>query len=101
MTPGPWAFALLALAAFRVWKLAADDAILDRPRDWLLARAGTSSKLALFLVCPWCAGFWITVAWWAAWWTWPHWTLAAAAPFALSAAVGLLASALDAVTDRA
>ena len=101
MTPQPWAFALLALAAFRVWKLVADDAILDRPRDWLLTRAGTSSELAVFLVCPWCLGAWVATAWWASWWAWPHWTLVAAAPFALSAAVGLLASALDAVTDRA
>ena len=36
MTPQPWTFALLALAAFRAFKLIADDAILDRPRDRLV-----------------------------------------------------------------
>ena len=98
MMPQPWAFALLALAAFRFFKLIADDAILDRPRDRLVKNRET---LNTFVVCPWCIGAWIAAAWWAAWWAWPHPTLVAATPFALSAAVGLLASALDAATDRA
>lgn len=99
MIPSSWAFVLLALAAFRVWKIIGDDEILSRPREAVIRRlGGTDDKFALFLICPWCAGFWITLAWWGAWALWPHWTLAAAVPFALSAAVGLTASALDALT---
>jgi hypothetical protein len=38
LIPEPWEFALLALAAFRIWKLVGDDAVLDRPRDAVLAK---------------------------------------------------------------
>ena len=70
MIPEPWEFALLALAAFRVWKLLGDDRILDRPRDWLLERVDTrrsSTKWGDFIVCPWCAGFWISGLVYAGW----------------------------------
>ena len=77
MIPEPWAFALLALAAFRVWKLIAEDTLLDRPlrrlREWEA------------VTCPWCSGAWITVAWWAAWLLWPHGTLVAAVALAVDA----------------
>jgi Protein of unknown function (DUF1360) len=106
--PDWWAALLLAAAAFRVWRLLAYDSILDRPRAWVvgshvtgdryLATSGREEirevkrpKFAEFVQCPWCFGFWIALAWWAAWLAAPHWTLVAAAPFALSAAVGLLA----------
>lgn len=91
--PGWWAFVLLALAAFRVFRLVAEDTILDRPRDRLTHRLGEKSEL--FVVCPWCLGFWITVGWWFAWLIWPHATLVVATPWALAAAVGLVASRLD------
>lgn len=53
-----------ALAAYRLWKLAAEDLIaepargrlyaeLDR-RDWLMPRA--------LIECPWCLGFWLCCA---------------------------------------
>jgi Protein of unknown function (DUF1360) len=42
------------------------------------------------LECPWCAGFWITLAWWGAWQLWPFGTAIAAVPLAASAIVGLL-----------
>lgn len=62
-----WGFTILALASFRLWKLVADDRILDRPRDWLLDQVvghrGEKSGIywSDFLRCPWCAGFWITL----------------------------------------
>ena len=92
MIPEPWAFALLALAAFRVWKLVAEDTLLDRPlarlREWEA------------VTCPWCSGAWIAGAWWASWyWLSPHWTLVAAVPFALSTTVAALALALDALAQ--
>jgi uncharacterized protein DUF1360 len=100
--PEPWAFALLALAAFRVWKLIGDDAILDRPRDAAIDRLrewspDRSTKIEYFITCPWCAGFWITLLWWCAWLAWPHGALVAATLFALSAVVGFLGVIIDAL----
>lgn len=95
--PGVWGFVLLALAAYRMWKLLADDSILDRPRARALRRVGDKGEL--FLICPWCLGFWLSVAWWLAWVAWPHWALVAAVPFALSAVVGALAVTVSAVMD--
>lgn len=63
MVPEPWEYALLVLAAFRVWKLIADDRILDRPREWALEHLDTKrgrTKWEDFITCPWCAGFWIS-----------------------------------------
>lgn len=63
------------------------------PRAWALRRL--DGKGELFLTCPWCAGFWIALGWYAAWQAWEDGTLVVAAAFALSAAVGLVASAHD------
>lgn len=98
--PSVWEFALLAGAAFRVWRLLAADAILDRPRDWLTRRAKAEAgehreEVDIFLHCPWCLGFWITVAWWGAWLIWPHATVLIAVPFAANALVALVAQNLD------
>lgn len=99
--PGWWALVLLALAAFRIFRLVGEDTILDGPRSRLL-RLGNwqegqpvpsayRAKWAEFITCPWCAGFWITLAWWGAWQVWPHGSLVVAAPLAISALVGLVA----------
>ena len=84
-------FVLVALAAFRTWKLLGDDTILDRPRQWVCRRIG---KADVFLTCPWCAGFWISLGWAAAWWA-HEWAVYAAVPFAVSALVGVAAVATD------
>ena len=102
--PEPWEFALLALAAWRVWKLIGDDTILDRPRDRLFERLGGKASArgtywGAFLYCPYCAGFWITLAWWGGWILWPHGVLVAAVPWAISAAVGLLGSVFYAISE--
>lgn len=109
MIPEPFEFALLALAAFRAWKLIADDRILDRPRDWVLDRVRDDERAVYwgdFLVCPWCAGFWVSGLTYLAW----ALTLgelpggagdlavALGVWLALSGAVGLLASTLGALT---
>lgn len=97
--------ALLSLAAFRVYRLIADDTILDRPRAWLLRiprdwAAGRPvprayrPHLADFITCPWCLGFWVAVAWWGCWKLWPHATVLVAVPFAISTVVGAIAHAL-------
>lgn len=107
MTPTAWQFALLALAAFRVWKLLGDDAILDGPRDRLLdwmedapdedGERGTT--WTYFITCPWCAGAWIALSWWLAWLAWEEGTVFLAVPFALSAAVGYLGVVIDRLED--
>ena len=96
--PAPFEFLLLALAAFRVFWLVGEDTITEPVRDWL-TKKGKREKTELFLACPWCAGFWITVAVWAAWLTLDEWAVVAAVPFALSALVGTLTMVLHAVSD--
>ncbi len=95
MIPSPWEFALLALAAYRVWKLVADDAILDPLRN----RIQFSDTEKLFVNCPWCLGFWVGLFWVACWWIDGYVTLVAAVPFAVSAAVGFVATVVDALTE--
>ena len=97
--PNWWSATLLALAAWRLFHLLAHDDILDTPRRYVLRLNKTwkqegdatgekyREKWALFLVCPYCAGFWIALAWWAAWQVWPHATLVAASVFAINAGV--------------
>lgn len=106
MIPSPFAFVLLALAVFRVWRLLAEDTILDGPRAWLLGVPGWKptghetppdgyrTKLATFLTCPHCAGFWISVSAWGLWLLTPWWTVTLAVPLAISAVVGVLGSRL-------
>ncbi len=97
--PDWWATLLLALAAWRTFHLLAHDTILDGPRrrllrlnrEWKQEGDATGDdyreKWALFLVCPFCAGFWIALAWWGAWQIWPHGSLVAATPFVINAGV--------------
>ena len=90
---------LLSLAAWRVFQLIADDDILDRPRRYVTrlgsqwqkegdaTPSGYRFRLAEFITCPYCAGAWISLAWWGAWLIWPYGTVVAAVPFAISAGV--------------
>ncbi|MDH4038824.1 MAG: DUF1360 domain-containing protein [Candidatus Krumholzibacteria bacterium] len=99
--PGWWAVILLTLAAYRTWRAAALDDILDVPRRYLL-RLGDwrqegdavpdtyRAAWGKFLGCAWCSGFWVALAWWAAWQATEKWTLIIAAPFAVGTLVGLL-----------
>jgi hypothetical protein len=51
--------------------------------------------LAHLIHCPFCLGWWVSLAWYAAWLLAPRPTLYAAVPFAISMAVGILARNLD------
>lgn len=84
--PGPWEAALLAAASYRLWRLAAEDSILDGPRDRILTAA--PEWVDDMIVCAWCLGFWISGATYLSWRAAPRPTLAAAVPLAISAAVG-------------
>lgn len=110
--PGPWEFALLAAAAWRTWMLLAHDEILDPLRDRVFVKdvppvieppmvidigpVVRYRRLVEFIECPYCLGFWVALAWWAAW-TATGWTLTAAAPLALSAGLALADHAADAL----
>lgn len=121
--PGWLALVLLSLAAFRVYRLVARDTITEpvreavtypddatvelgeKPSEVTIHKGGVvvlgpdeqpktwRVYLSTLIRCPWCAGFYVSVAWWAAWWAWPRPTLFLAAPWAISAVVAMLAKA--------
>jgi hypothetical protein len=95
--PNWYELILLALAAWRLFHLAAFDDILDRPRrhvtrlnrTWKQEGDATGlmyrEKLANFLTCGFCMGFWLSVAVWVAWLVFPTETVWVAVPLALNA----------------
>jgi len=103
--PNWYELLLLGLASYRTWRLLAEDVILDRPRAWVVGLSGWKAGqrtpgsyregLAEFLTCPACAGFWCSLAWFASYQLWPHGTVVASVPFALSAVVIAVASVLS------
>ena len=111
--PSPWISTVLALAAYRIVRLIGWDdwPYAVRARRWLGGRnernrgvtvflddeRGTYTRpvLAKFLSCPWCVGFWLSIAVYFAWLYGGRWTLYVLAPWALSAAVGLIARNWD------
>ncbi|MDF2751673.1 MAG: hypothetical protein K0S82_55 [Gaiellaceae bacterium] len=107
--PEPWAFALIALGAWRLWLLVADDVILEKPVDMLLLRIPARHRdyWRKFLECPRCLGFWLCGLGYAIWLSvlgdWPD-TLgesiaAIGVWFALSGVVALLGSIWETLTD--
>lgn len=86
--PSAWPFVLLALAAWRTFRIVCCDTIFDRPRAWLCGRLG--DKFTESVECPFCAGFYCAVGWWLGWIVAPFWALVVAVPFALSAVVALI-----------
>ena len=68
----------MALAVFRIYRLIAEDTILDYPRRKLLRLAKEweqegddpgddyRAEWGIFITCPWCLGFWLSVVAWAA-----------------------------------
>lgn len=114
MIPEPYEFVLLALVAYRAWRLIAEDDILERPRHWLVRLPrdweegkpipkNYREKLALFLTCPWCAGAWVSLLVYTAYMgtlgRWPDTAgeavVGAGVWFAISSSVGLIRSKLD------
>lgn len=95
--PDPWHFILLSLALFRVIKLVSDDAILDRPRDWLSDRLGHTFDE--WVVCPWCSGPYLGAGIWGAWLLWPDFTISVAAFIAFLAVAALIFSIWNAIAE--
>jgi hypothetical protein len=108
MIPEPYVLFLLGLIASRVWKLVGDDRILERPREAVLARMGDrrGTYWGDFIVCPWCAGFWISGIVYALWLvtlgdpslSWESLLLGLGVWFAISALVGLFGVTVDKLT---
>jgi len=116
LIPTWWELLLAALAVYRLWRLLAEDDILEPVRRKVLRYVGWQGprpgypkgdplpdeyrgRWAEFLTCPWCAGFWIGVLAWVFWLLFPSLALVVATPFALSAAVGLIRVNLDPPED--
>jgi len=103
--PNWFEFALLSLAAYRVFRLLSEDTVLDRPREYVVGLSGWTEgrptppgyrvRLAEFLLCSSCFGFWISVAWWLSYQLWEYGTVVAAVPFAISTVVIAVASLLN------
>lgn len=102
-----YALAVIALGAYRLFRLVAWDFVLQGPRDRLLGKetrvsASTTNsitdviesfrrpRLEKFLRCPWCCGFWCCVILWGAHLAWPRPTLIVATVLASSTLVGLI-----------
>lgn len=114
MIPSVYQFALLTLIAYRVWRLLAEDAILDKPRRRLVRLPHTwdegdafpkayREEWAIFFNCPWCLGAWVSlgvyVSWIATLGEWPDSVsdvfVGVGVWFAISCVVGLIRSKLD------
>ncbi len=112
MIPAPWVALVLALGVYRVFRLIGWDDF--PPIAKLRARAvgehvyynTTESRdgplyryrrpvLNHFLNCPFCFGFWLSLLVYVLWLFVPTEVLYGLAPFALSGAVGIVASKLD------
>lgn len=104
--PNWYGLILLGLASFRTWRLLALDDILDRPRRRLLRLGNWKADgdiipptylkgVGDFLICPWCSGAWVSLAWWGAYEWSSHWSLVIAVPWAISSLVGAVGSVLS------
>jgi hypothetical protein len=103
--PDPLPFLVLVLGSYRLTRLAGWDDFppIARLRDRATGLRGEPDGvlwhqrplLEEFLACPFCLGFWISLAIYIAWLSAERPTLYAVTPFAISGAVGLIAKNLD------
>jgi Protein of unknown function (DUF1360) len=112
--PAPYQFILLALIAYRAWRLVAEDEILTRPRRYLvrLPRKWKDGDIlpesyretfADFFNCAWCMGAWVSLIVYAFWMgtlgEWPDSLddvlVGFGVWFAISCSVGLIRAKLD------
>jgi len=89
-------FAVLALAAYRLFRLLAWDTLTRPLRErWFGPDdAEVLAGYAYLVRCPWCLGAYVSVLVCVGWWIAPTATLYLAVPAAVSTLVGLL-SKLD------
>ena len=100
--PGPWQFAIAVMAVHFAFYLLSESVLLQRPRDWLLHRLDSDEAQA-FVECPWCLGWWLSLAAWTSWLVFPHggtdmgWAVGIAVPFAMACSVAMVATVRDAL----
>ncbi len=95
MTPNWLGLVLLGLAAYRTWRLIAEDTIAEPVRQRLIRR----EKVSELVSCPWCLGLYVSLVMYAFWLWQPEWTLAVSVPLAISAFVGTLATVLNKLSE--
>lgn len=84
-------FLVLSLAAFRVTRFVIKDFLVAGLRDRLWNRfPPDSTKTGYFFTCPWCVGFWVSLALFFCYTIVPSPTLWVCYVLALSAVVGWL-----------
>lgn len=101
---------VLILAGHRIARIIGWDSITKPWREKLLGwtddgkkighAGGTGrpvpGKLATLAHCPWCLGFWISIILWVCFKQWHDATLLVASPLAISSAIGVYTTNLDA-----
>jgi Protein of unknown function (DUF1360) len=107
--PTWWELLLASLAVYRLWRLLAEDEILERPRRRVLRYVGWEEGQALpegyraswgdLLRCPWCLGLHLSILAWIFWLFAPSLALIIATPFAVSTLIGLIRTNLDPPED--
>lgn len=97
---------VLVFGAYRLYMLIAKDAITAKWRHRILGYDDSGNRLrwpghgktfAEFIHCPWCLGFWLSLAAWVSYRVEAHWTIIILAPFAISSLVALAAVTFDRV----
>lgn len=119
-----WPLLILAMAIYSITRLITEDTFppIERIRNWVLNKfphdgyttkirpnpkraqfVNTSSGfyhvnvghwLGELITCPWCAGWWVSVAVCTAFWFWPVVTTAVLVPFAFRVVPGIIKSKL-------
>jgi hypothetical protein len=119
-----WPLLILALGIYSITRLISIDSIIDRQRDWFYLRfpregqtikIGTDfpgrdrcqfivtgdhyyvtvgHKLGELVSCPWCMGFWVSLALFGAFVFWPVTTTFVLVPLALRVIPGMIESVI-------
>jgi hypothetical protein len=104
MLPSGFTFIILALAAYRLTRLAGWDTfpLAQAARRVFVGVADIGDpqkpkRLWAYdlIICPFCLGWWISLLVYSAWLTAPTVTMYGSLPLALSAVVGLVSKNLD------
>ena len=96
---------ILAIAGYRLYRLAASDSITERPRAWITGWREVPGGVEQvhrrpqwiddLVSCPYCLGAWISLGLVALWWWVQTPAIAFSLPWAVSAAVALVTVHLD------
>ncbi|AYR02648.1 hypothetical protein J1766_gp12 [Gordonia phage Bizzy] len=97
----PLTLLLTILFVWRVTRLIIADAILDRPRNWVVLRYGPDQWFAYLITCAWCVSVWVAAATFVAsyWWAGEAWWFIMVATGAASLVAGVGSRWLDPIDD--